>query len=474
MTDLADIEARRRILTEFGTSFFVEAAAGTGKTTGLVGRIVGLVRTGAGTLDRVVAVTFTEKAAGEMKLRLRSEIEKARPLAAPEERTRLDRALEQLELARIGTMHAFCDDLLHERPVEAGIDPLFEVASQEEAEALADEAFERWFQRVLTDPPEGVRRILRRRSGRQSPREQLRSAMQGLCEHRDFPEAWRRDAFDRSGALDALMDELAQLGALAAASSWPNDYLTRNLAEIARFVEETTRIEAVRDRDYDGLEAELPGLLRLRSWGWKGSQRTTFGAQSRDEVLARRDRAKADLEVFIAASDADLAPLLHEALQAPIADYEVLKAKAGQLDFLDLLIKARDLIRDDASVRHELQQRFTHLFIDEFQDTDPLQAEILLLLAAADPGYTDWRALRTGKYAVTYFFWRERSKAQRPTEKGRRRKSAARRAQSKNSSLVTERIQIPTRMVFSFPGVEPLSCLGPDRDFSRERPRTDC
>ena len=78
MTDLADAEARRRILTEFGTSFFVEAAAGTGKTTALVGRIVGLVRTGAGTLDRIVAVTFTEKAAGEMKLRLRSEIEKAR------------------------------------------------------------------------------------------------------------------------------------------------------------------------------------------------------------------------------------------------------------------------------------------------------------------------------------------------------------------------------------------------------------
>ena len=74
MTDLADTEARRRILTEFGTSFFVEAAAGTGKTTALVGRIVALVRTGGGTLDRIVAVTFTEKAAGEMKLRLRSEI----------------------------------------------------------------------------------------------------------------------------------------------------------------------------------------------------------------------------------------------------------------------------------------------------------------------------------------------------------------------------------------------------------------
>ena len=394
MTDLADAEARRRILTEFGTSFFVEAAAGTGKTTALVGRIVGLVCAGAGTLDRIVAVTFTEKAAGEMKLRLRSEIERARTEATREQRDRLDRALEELELARIGTIHAFCGDLLHERPVEAGIDPLFEVASEEEAETFADEAFEAWFQRVLSDPPEGVRRILRRRSGWQSPREQLRGAMNSLREHRDFPEPWRRDPFDRNGAIDALMDELAQLGALAAASSWPDDYLARNLEEIARFVEETTRLEAVRGRDYDGLETELRSLTRWRSWGWKGAKRTTFGALSRDEVLARRDQAKANLDAFIAASDADLAPLLHDALQAPIADYELLKAKAGRLDFLDLLIKARDLIRDHASVRGELQQRFTHFFVDEFQDTDPLQAEILLLLAADDPRETDWRAAR--------------------------------------------------------------------------------
>ena len=122
MTALVDAEARRRIREEFGATFFVEAAAGTGKTTALVGRIVGLISAGAGTLNRIVAVTFTEKAAGEMKLRVRSEIEKARSKATREERDRLDRALEELELARIGTIHAFCGDLLHERPIEAGID----------------------------------------------------------------------------------------------------------------------------------------------------------------------------------------------------------------------------------------------------------------------------------------------------------------------------------------------------------------
>src|SRR5215211_1270669 len=161
---------------EFGATFFVEAAAGTGKTTELVGRIVGLIRSGAGTLGQIVAVTFTEKAAGEMKLRLRGKIEEARLSAENEERGRLDHALRELELARIGTIHAFCTDVLHERPVEAGIDPLFQVSSEEEAEALADEAFEGWFQRILSDPPEGVRRILRRRNRWASPREQLRAA----------------------------------------------------------------------------------------------------------------------------------------------------------------------------------------------------------------------------------------------------------------------------------------------------------
>src|ERR1700677_3049917 len=229
MNPLADAAARTRILTEFGTTFFVEAAAGTGKTTALVGRIVGLVRSGAGSLDRIVAMTFTEKAAGEMKLRLRGELEKARASATSKQRELLDRALEELELTRIGTIHAFCGDLLHERPVEARVDPLFKVASEEQAQALADQAFEAWFERILAGPPEGVRRILRHRSERQSPREQLRSALRTLCNHRDFPAAWRRDPFDRLAAIDALIEELAQLGEIGPHSSLASDRLAQNL-----------------------------------------------------------------------------------------------------------------------------------------------------------------------------------------------------------------------------------------------------
>src|SRR6185436_1195538 len=116
------------------STLVVEAAAGTGKTTELVARVLSLVRTGKGKLSELVAVTFTEKAAGEMKLRLRTEIERARhdERTTLEERARLDDALAHLEAAHIGTIHGFCADLLRERPVEARVDPLFEVAAEDE------------------------------------------------------------------------------------------------------------------------------------------------------------------------------------------------------------------------------------------------------------------------------------------------------------------------------------------------------
>src|SRR5262249_46615840 len=110
--------------------------------------------------------------------------------------------------------------------------------------------------------------------------------------------------------------------------------------------------------------------------------------------------AKAELERVLGAADADLAALLFGELWSKpaggglIRRYEDLKARSGKLDFLDLLVRTRDLLLNNAAVRHELQQRISHLLVDEFQDTDPLQAEILLLLAANDPSETNWQIAR--------------------------------------------------------------------------------
>ena len=105
---------------------------------------------------------------------------------------------------------------------------------------------------------------------------------------------------------------------------------------------------------------------------------------------ARRSRTALD-ELRIDA-DADLAAALQQDLRGAIDRYEALKARAGALDFLDLLLRARDLVRRTTpACAAASSARFTRIFVDEFQDTDPLQAELLLLLAADDPDETDWR-----------------------------------------------------------------------------------
>jgi len=401
VTRLADQEARDRIRDDLGTTLVVEAASGTGKTTELVTRMVALLTAGRARLDHVVAVTFTDAAAGELKLRLRKAIEDVRrdPTCPAEARERLDAALPQLEEARIGTIHSFCADMLRERPVEAGVDPMFDVAPRDVAERLLDRAFDRWFEEKLADPGEAMRRILRRRTRDEGPRRLLRTAARDLVERRDFPAPWRHEeGFDRDGTIDALIEEMAALGAFAAAGNL-DDHFVKSLTEIARFVEEVRRREAIRGRDHDRLEAELLGVSRERHWKWTGFRRVPAGFP-KAELLERRARLRAALDDFLRRAGADLAPRLRDELWPVVEGYEALKRRAGCLDFLDLLLRARDLVRENASVRAELQRRFTHLFVDEFQDTDPLQVEILLLLAADDPRERDWRRVRpvAGKF----------------------------------------------------------------------------
>jgi ATP-dependent helicase/nuclease subunit A len=397
MTQLADQVARDKIRTELDVTLIVEAAAGTGKTTALVGRVMSLLLSGKTTLAKIVAVTFTEKAAGEMKLRLRGEIEKARGGATPLQRGRLVLALEELEEAHIGTIHGFCAELLRQRPVEARVDPLFEAADEEQQTRLFDEAFGRWFQRVLADPPEGVRRILRHKPrgwDRTGPREVLRKAGLALIQQRDFKAPWRRDPFDRKSAIDSVMTKLASLRLLSEKADEKDDWFSKSLVEIARVVSEIERREEIRGRDYDGLEEELRELARPRFWGWKGRGKWFAKGLAREDALAERQSAKALLDGVLARCSADLAACLHEDLRPLVVGYDELKKRAGKLDFLDLLVLARDLVFDQPDVRRELQGRFSHLLVDEFQDTDPLQAEILFLLAADDPGERDFRVVR--------------------------------------------------------------------------------
>ena len=141
MTLPPDQPTRARVLRDFDTTLLLEAGAGTGKTTVLVSRILALVRSG-----RAPAITFTEKAAGELKLRLREEIEAAIDEAkSDEERDRLKAASFDLERAPVSTIHAFAAGLLRERPFEAGLDPGFQVAAEIAGERVLEDTWEAWF-----------------------------------------------------------------------------------------------------------------------------------------------------------------------------------------------------------------------------------------------------------------------------------------------------------------------------------------
>jgi len=394
----SDQASRLRIQTSLDESLIVEAAAGTGKTTELVKRIVAVLAAGRTSIDRIAAVTFTHKAAGELKLKLREELDQARrrPEAEgdPAVRRALEEALGHLEEASIGTIHSFCAQILRERPVEARVDPAFEELSQAEADRLYQRSFRAWLERSLDQPSPGLRRALARMAwswNETPPTEQLQYAGLKLLEWRDYQAPWRRQPFPREEEISTLVRLVEEL---AEASSRPrrvDDYLFRGLEPVRLLARAIRDADLAGPRDYDTLEARLLKLSRdLGRGNLRKGTGEYGGGVLREDLLKRREELLQWIEDFRQRADAELAFLLRAEMSGLVDEYQERKQRLGKLDFVDLLIGARDLIRNQAHVRSYLQQRFTHIFVDEFQDTDPVQAEILLLLAADDPAESNW------------------------------------------------------------------------------------
>jgi ATP-dependent exoDNAse (exonuclease V) beta subunit len=373
---------------ETDASFFLEASAGTGKTTQLIAQIVRCVAAGTELKD-VVAVTFTHAAAGEMKLRLREELGKAGQASA------------DLELAFVGTIHAFCARLLRERPVEANVDPRFVELDEYAATKVFTSVFRRWAEHRLSLPNPILRRVLTRLTWRDDSEGRdaltsLRTAAWSLVEWRDHPTPWARPPFERSAALDAIIAAARGIAAMRPESR-AKDELVRGLAPVAEFAVRVSRAEAGGVRDDDLLEADAIGLLGSTRYLRKGSGYLTKGVK-RDDLFDGWGRLALQIKRFQTAADADLASALRDELWELVDLYQGAKKRAGQVDFNDLLFSARQLLQNDEARRY-FQDRFGRIFVDEFQDTDPVQAEVLLLLAAGDSAERDWRKAtpRSGK-----------------------------------------------------------------------------
>jgi ATP-dependent helicase/nuclease subunit A len=400
-------ENRQAIATELDKTLIVEAAAGTGKTTELVGRIVALIEHQRATIGQIVAVTFSEKAAGELKLRLREELERARARTAPasEAGQRLDAAVHDFEEAHVTTIHGFCAELLRERPVEARVDPAFTVLADTQADRLFEEAFATWLHEQLEHAQEGVRRSLRRPvkwrfddDAEDGPIERLRAAARSLREWRDYAAPWRRPSYDRQMEIRRLTAKVKAFADLIARPIKRDDRFSTSVAVAGTTSQEIERQkrrvgDMVPEGIWDGWEAALVALADHRDFSQpkKGTGAAFAIGVTREQALATHTELLQDLRRFRDVADADLAALLHDEMADCLQRYEARKQETGSLDFLDLLIKARDLVCDNAEVCQEFRDRFRVILVDEFQDTDSLQAELLLRLAGDDKG-----ALRPG------------------------------------------------------------------------------
>ena len=379
-----DEAVRVRVRSDFATTLVLEAGAGTGKTTVLVDRLVNLVTTGTATLDRVVAITFTEAAAGELKMRLRDALEERLETASPDEATRLSRAVIDLERANVSTIHAFASALLRERPFEAGIDPSFAVVADVAGERTFDEAWNGWIEERLTAGDEAL----------------MRAVHLGL-QIADFQKAARRvvaerdvlglpvvpEAFEPAALLTELETALGPLKKQKKYCQDESDGAYQMIQELEERIREARRLT--------GTALEV-FLRRVRITAHKGSQSNWETKTVCVDVKAELKRLKAAAEAWVERSDADVNQALCERLLGFLQRYETQKAEGALADFQDLLLRARDVLAASVPVRRYFQAKFDRILVDEFQDTDPLQAELVAFLAEdpSAPPAADWRQIQ--------------------------------------------------------------------------------
>lgn len=296
--EVIDKEARNKAESSLKQTYLLDAGAGTGKTSVLVSRVLNILLNTSTTLDRIVVITFTEKAAGELKFRIREEIDKrlTDPVIRgdPDAQKTLAKAIADIEKAPISTIHSFCASLLRERPIEAGLTPNFVVADEFADSLLFDEGWEKWLEREL--------------SAEDSENEAVTSALTSELSLKDLKEIAKK-IFDNRDFLE-----------------W---------------------IEKPKEDSSD---------TKKILWWLKGA----------------------------------------------VEYIEKVKKEKDIVDFQDLLLKTRDLLRKNKEVRGYFIDRYDYILVDEFQDTDPLQAEIVFFLAEEKPLADHWKncKLKPGKLFI--------------------------------------------------------------------------
>lgn len=383
---LIDEEAREKIKTALDTTLLVEAGAGSGKTHSLVDRMLALLASGRAKINTFAAVTFTRKAAAELRGRFQTELERAVLEARDKDKETHDRlaeALHYLEQSFIGTIHSFCAKLLRERPIEIALDPDFT-----ELEEIENSIFRKncWHEYLVKARLEDEEELVELERIGITP-DELEVPFVSLSL---YPEV------ELIGGSDEETDYEACRRAL-------EDFL-RRARECVPFVKPV--------KGFDSLQGLMHRcFLRQANLGFSnhGVLMETFELMDKNVgVTQNRWPSKEEALDFQSAFESFREGIVKEALRQwrefrhskilaflkPALDFfKEKRLSQSKLNFQDQLMLASELLRKNPEVRRYFSRRYSHILVDEFQDTDPIQAEVLLYLAGIDTEEKDWHRL---------------------------------------------------------------------------------
>ena len=379
--ELIDHHDRRTITGALDRTLFVEAGAGSGKTSSLVERIVNLVDVEGVPITRIAAITFTEAAASELRTRVRDALEQrstdARSVA-------LEMAAGQVESAAFSTLHSFALRMLSDHPIEAGLPPGFGVVDEITSTLEFDESWRIFVGRVGDDMT-----LLDLQERAAAMAIELRH-FAGVA--RRFDDNW--DLLDRVSPDptplsdivfdDVLMglDELKDLAGLCAVGE------DRYLERLGVYIDQVEAMVAAEPIDQVQTFRQLKSPPK--SWGKAASWRAPGLEHVRAAVQAFNDRLLDRVTLY----RNEVMDYFITLVARFVARRVEQRQAKGELAFHDLLVLARRLLRTDEVVRRTLHQRYTRILLDEFQDTDPIQIELAVLLASSEPvGATPWQEL---------------------------------------------------------------------------------
>ena len=375
-----DQAVRDRVTDDLDSTLFVEAGAGTGKTTALVTRVVRLVGSGAARLRELAAITFTEAAAAELRERIGAALERGAvdPALAPEVRARLAAALDEVDQTTISTLHGFAQRILVAHAVEAGLPPRLRIHDETASAVAFEERWQRFLDELLGTPEREAVIVQARLCGIGL------DALHQLA--RSFDTNWDLvvdHVPPRPGPLGpvrggALRDLLLEARAAEGRCTHEVDALLHHLQGLHPFIDELT-----------GTPNGLPLLSLLRDAPTLATRRGNKGHWAggcddiRDLLRAAQEESR---RLTLAAGREALAHLVVELRYLTLEAASARRA-SGALDFHDLLVLARNLLRSHPVVVAELRRRWSHLLLDEFQDTDPIQAELAMRIAGIAPDH---------------------------------------------------------------------------------------